>query len=108
MKKVSFVTIVILSIVFMQTFAQDKIPISASMNESTIIDTLKKVQGGDTFHFPRNAGIIYNDKGRLGGWLMRGKTLPSVYDLMNLDVVQFNDLNSKYDTELKRKGRMYL
>lgn len=87
----------------MQTFAQDKIPISASMNESTIIDTLKKVQGGDTFHFPRNAGIIYNDKGRLGGWLMRGKTLPSVYDLMNLDVVQFNDLNSKYDTELKRK-----
>ena len=34
---------------------------------------------------------------------MRGKTLPSVYDLMNLDVVQFNDLNSKYDTELKRK-----
>ena len=22
---------------------------------------------------------------------------------MNLDVVQFNDLNSKYDTELKRK-----
>lgn len=103
MKKVSFVTIVILSIVFMQTFAQDKIPISASMNESTIIDTLKKVQGDDTFHFPRNAGIIYNDKGRLGGWLMRGKTLPSVYDLMNLDVVQFNDLNSKYDTELKRK-----
>ena len=32
-----------------------------------IIDTLKKVQGGDTFHFPRNAGIIYNDKGKLGG-----------------------------------------